>query len=71
MVPVHARPVEFGRGLKVAEPSARSVAATRMKPGAPITAVHEIEQAATPEPPARVANCDAAVAVSMMLLAEK
>ena len=73
LVPVHAAPVADGRGLKVAEPSARSVVATATKPGAPSTAVHVSAgvQAATPEPPASRANCDAVVAVSMMLLAEK
>ena len=73
MAPVHAAPVANGRGLKVAEPSRRSVVATARKPGGPTTAVHvsATVQAATPEPPASRANCDAVVAVSMMLLAEK
>ena len=73
LAPVHAAPVADGRGLKVAEPSRRSVVATATKPGAPETAVHvsAAVQAATPEPPASRANCASVVAVSMMLLAEK
>ena len=72
-MPVHARPPVVGRGLKVAEPSARSVVATATKPGGPETAVHvsATVQAATPEPPACRANCKKGCVVSMMLLAEK
>ena len=71
LVPVHAAPVADGRGLKVAEPSARSVVATATKPGAPSTAVHESAGVQAVVVPVCRANCDALVAVSMMLLAEK
>jgi hypothetical protein len=70
-VPVHAAPVADGRGLKVAEPSARSVVATAAKPGEPITAVHVSAGEQAVVVPVCRANCAAAVAVSMMLLAEK
>ena len=71
LVPVHARPPVVGRGLKVAEPSARSVVATAAKPGAPITADHVSAGVQAAVVPVCRANCDAVVAVSMMLLAEK
>ena len=67
-VPVQAAPLADGRGLKVAEPSARSMAKTAAKPGAPITASEGVQAAAVPE---SRANCDAVVNVSMVLLAEK
>jgi len=71
LAPVHAAPVADGRGLKVAEPSRRSVVATAMKPGAPETAVHVSAGVQAEVVPVVRANCDAVVAVSMMLLAEK
>jgi hypothetical protein len=71
LAPVHAAPVGDGRGLKVAEPSARSVVATATKPGAPNSAVHVPTGVQEVVVPVCRANCDEAVAVSMMLLAEK
>ena len=71
LAPVHAAPVADGRGLKVAEPSARSVVATAAKPGSPETADHVSADMQLVVVPLPRANCDAVVAVLMMLLAEK
>ena len=70
LVPVHAKPVDNGRGLKVAEPSARSVVATAAKPGSPSTAF-QLSRATQLAVLVDRMNWDAAVAVLMMLLAEK